>query len=63
MWISNDTIIGNVNQDYTMEEWNDVYASIKVNVSGDFNWFQGKEEIYSESEKVYECIFNGGLVK
>lgn len=33
------------------------------NVSGDFNWFQGKEEIYSESEKVYECIFNGGLVK
>ena len=37
MWISNDTIIGNVNQDYTMEEWNDVYASIKVNVSGDFN--------------------------
>ncbi len=37
MWISNDTIIGNVNQDYTMEEWNDVYASIKVNVTGDFN--------------------------
>ncbi len=37
MWISNDTIIGNVNQDYTMEEWNGVYASIKVNVTGDFN--------------------------
>ena len=37
MWISNDTIIGNVNQDYTMEEWDDVYASIKVNVTGDFN--------------------------
>ena len=37
MWISNDTIIGNVNQDYTIDEWNDVYASIKVNVTGDFN--------------------------
>ena len=37
MWISNDTIIGNVNQDYTMEEWKDIFASIKVGVSGDFN--------------------------
>ena len=46
MWIYNDTIIGNVNQDYTMEEWNDVYASIKVNVTGDFN----------EKELAYEDI-------
>ena len=37
MWIDNNAVIGNVNQDYTMEEWNDVYASIKVNVTGDFN--------------------------
>ena len=37
MWISNDTVIGNVNQDYTMEEWKDIFASIKVGVSGDFN--------------------------
>ena len=37
MWISNDTVIGNVNQDYTMEEWKSIFASIKVNVSGDFN--------------------------
>ena len=37
MWIYNDTIIGNVNQDYTMEEWKSIFASIKVNVSGDFN--------------------------
>ncbi len=47
MWISNDTIIGNVNQDYTMEEWNDVYASIKVNVTGDFN----------EKELAYEDMY------
>ena len=37
MWISNDTVIGNVNQDYTMEEWKNIFASIKVNVTGDFN--------------------------
>ena len=37
MWISNNTIIGNVNQDYTMEEWKSIFASIKVGVSGDFN--------------------------
>ncbi len=48
MWISNNTIIGNVNQDYTMEEWNDVFASIKVNVTGDFN----------EKELAYEDIYN-----
>lgn len=38
MWIDANTTIGNTEQaDYTMEEWNDVYASIKVNVTGDFN--------------------------
>ena len=37
MWISNDTVIGNVDQDYTMEEWKSIFASIKVGVSGDFN--------------------------
>ena len=37
MWISNDTVIGNVDQDYTIEEWKNIFASIKVGVSGDFN--------------------------
>ena len=37
MWISNDTVIGNVNQDYTTDEWKNVFASIKVDVAGDFN--------------------------
>ncbi len=37
MWVSSDTKIGNANQDYTMEEWNNVYGSIKVKVTGDFN--------------------------
>ncbi len=37
MWISNATVIGNINQDYTMEEWKNIFASIKVDVAGDFN--------------------------
>ena len=37
MWISNTTVIGNVNQDYTTEEWKNIFASIKVDVAGDFN--------------------------
>jgi len=37
MWISNDITIG-TNADYDMDIWNDeVYASVKVNVTGDFN--------------------------
>ena len=36
MKISYNTVIGNVGQDYTIDEWNNIFASIKVNVSGDF---------------------------
>ena len=37
MWISNDTVIGD-NGNYTTTEWNEnVFASVKVNVKGDFN--------------------------
>lgn len=32
-------------------------------VNGDFNYFQGKEEIYCQNEKVYECYFHGGIIK
>ena len=59
MWISNDTIIGNVNQDYTMEEWNDVYASIKVNVTGDFNEKEVPIEATPESCFTYQEIEGG----
>ena len=31
--------------------------------NGDFQWFQGKEEIFSGDKKVYECYFHGGSVK
>ena len=60
MWISNDTVIGNVNQDYTMEEWKSIFASIKVNVSGDFN---EKELAYEDKYNVTdESCFTAGTI-
>ncbi len=32
-------------------------------VSGDFEWFHGKETITYDSEEIYECIFHGGRIK
>lgn len=32
-------------------------------VNGSFEWFQGSEEIFCETKKVYECHFHGGLIK
>lgn len=35
----------------------------RCKVTGDFAWFQGCEEIYHGNQKVYECVFHGGLLK
>ena len=35
IWVDG-VIVGNVNQDYTQEQWANVYANIKVDVTGDF---------------------------
>ncbi len=35
----------------------------RCRVTGDFTWFQGCEEIYHGNQKVYECVFHGGLLK
>lgn len=35
----------------------------KCNVTGDFTWFQGYEEIYCNNSLVYECYFHGGLMR
>ncbi|AWK51569.1 transcriptional regulator [Clostridium beijerinckii] len=32
-------------------------------INGEFNWFQGYEEIYFDEIKVYECYFHGGSIK
>jgi transcriptional regulator with XRE-family HTH domain len=31
--------------------------------TGDFQWYQGNEEIFYSDVKVYECFFHGGVVK
>lgn len=35
----------------------------KCSIAGEISWFQGYEEIYRNTEKVYECYFHGGLLK
>ena len=35
----------------------------KCSVAGEISWFQGYEEIYWNTQKVYECYFHGGLLK
>ncbi|UYZ33512.1 DUF5680 domain-containing protein [Clostridium beijerinckii] len=32
-------------------------------INGEFQWFQGHEEIYFDNIKVYECYFHGGSIK
>ncbi|MCB2290542.1 DUF5680 domain-containing protein [Clostridium sp. CS001] len=32
-------------------------------VNGEFEWFNGYEEIFCNDIKVYECIFHGGCIK
>jgi hypothetical protein len=32
-------------------------------VHGEFEWFNGYEEIFLGSTKVYECVFHGGSIK
>ena len=34
--IKNEVVIGNFGQDYTIDEWNNIFASIKVDINGDF---------------------------
>lgn len=35
----------------------------RCEVTGDFDWFQGYEEIFRLGEKIYECYYHGGDVK
>ena len=46
-WISEETKIGNANDaDYSLSDWNKVFASIKVNVTGDFEEKKVPEPLY-----------------
>ena len=58
MKINNNTVIGDVNQDYTIDEWNNVFASIKVNAMGTTNVFVKdiatfKEMVLNEKSGTY----------
>lgn len=57
MWISNSLKVGNTSDAYyTVEEWNNLYASIKVNVNGDFN------EPINLASKIVNNIGTDGIV-
>ncbi|MBQ8472004.1 MAG: hypothetical protein IJ501_00715 [Bacilli bacterium] len=59
MWIDGNVVIGNVGQDYTTDEWNNLFASIKVNVLGDFT----EKSIYPNFVDVVKSkVGTGGLV-
>lgn len=32
-------------------------------VDGDFEWFQGREEIFYDGTRVYECVYHGGIIR
>lgn len=44
-------------------KWESGEYTYRCNVTGDFTWFQGYEEIYQGDVKAYECVFHGGLMK
>ena len=59
VWIDENTIIGNTEEvDYTIEEWNNTYLSIKVNVDGNLENMNmplsiETDETYVENNKAY----------
>ena len=59
MWIDKETIIGNTSDaDYDINTWNnEVYASIKVNVTGDFN-----EKDISTDASCFTTIINNSTI-
>lgn len=49
MNIAEDIVVGNVDYDYTIDEWNDIFASIDVEVNGDFT----KKELEATDESCF----------
>ena len=45
------------------EHYEDGEYIYKCSVNGNFEWFQGYEEIFWREKKVYECYFHGGLTR
>ena len=58
IWIDEDVVIGNNESDYTIEEWNNSYVSVKVNVDGNLDSMNmplalETDETYVENNKAY----------
>lgn len=45
------------------EKYQDGDYTYICEVSGNFEYFKGKEYMYFQNEKVYECYFSGGIIK
>ena len=58
IWIDENVVIGNDESDYTIEEWNNSYVSVKVNVDGNLENMNmplaiETDETYVENNKAY----------
>ena len=58
IWIDENTVISNTNGDYTIDEWNNSYVSVKVNVDGNLDSMNmplalETDETYVENNKAY----------
>ena len=58
IWIDENTVISNTTGDYTIEEWNNSYVSVKVNVDGNLESMNmplalETDETYVENNKAY----------
>ena len=58
IWIDENVVIGNANSDYTIDEWNNSYVSVKVNVDADLESMNmplalETDETYVENNKAY----------
>ena len=58
IWIDENVVIGNDESDYTIEEWNNSYVSVKVNVDGNLESMNmplalETDETYVENNKAY----------
>ena len=45
------------------EEYKEGEYVYLCDISGDFEWFQGRETISYKGNEIYECVFHGGLVE
>ncbi len=58
IWIDENTVISNTTGDYTIDEWNNSYVSVKVNVDGNLDSMNmplalETDETYVENNKAY----------